>query len=250
MLLRSGFVYNPRDDRPERIEQNETTALRRLQYKLSLAPYNGNSSILIFFNQLEKIRVVKKWTDEETCAWVAVLLEGQAGLYYDALRDAVKKYYTQLKDTLIAKFNTVEVQSLKLQQLNRVVQYENESVTHYYTRVMELAEIAYGTLEYDQKLPLLLNHFRQGLRPIIKKQVILSGPEELDDALEIALRVESNLYLYKNDEYKRYNNNTNSSSGNNNFVRRFPQNRAPFISQNRGQTWYSNNRDDIMRMCQ
>ena len=228
-MLRSGFIYNPKDERPERVQQTEHTAMRRLQYKLPIAPYNGNSSILIFFNQLEKLRVVKKWDAAETCAWIAVLLEGQASLYYDSLRDAIKTDYAQLKDALIAKYNTIEVQALKLQQLNKIAQYEGESVTRYYTRMMELAEIAYGTLDYDQRQPLMLNHFRQGLLPVIKKQVVLSGPEELDTALEIALRVESNFYLYKNEGHMKYSNNYNSSS-------RFNKNRMNYTTQDKRPT--------------
>ena len=156
MKLRSGYAYdcngNEAGDRVNRV------GLSRLQKDIPILPYNGDASIIQFLNQFEKLVLAKGWDANEACAWLAVLLEGPAALHYDSLAEAVRKDYNNLKNALLAKFNTTEIQALKLQQLGRISQRNGESVAQYYTRMMSIAEIAYSNLTLPQKKPMLLNH--------------------------------------------------------------------------------------------
>ena len=94
MKLRSGYTYDYDGNNVDDYGRSNRFGLRKLQKDIPILPYNGNASIIQFFNQLEKLVLAKGWDAKEACAWLAVLLEGPAALYYDSLAEAVKKITT------------------------------------------------------------------------------------------------------------------------------------------------------------
>ena len=127
--------------------------------RLPLKPFTGRESVIHFFKRLEKTATAKAWNQATLLAWVPVLMEGPASLFYDSLAEAYKGNYDDLKGAFIERFNGPEERNKRMIQLGNIRQGLGEDVLNYYTRVVNLAMSAYNGIDAEHMRPMLLNHF-------------------------------------------------------------------------------------------
>ena len=166
------------------------------QGKALIAPFDGSGSIVDFMERFVILANAKRWDQQDKCSWLPVYLTGAAALHYKALLNAVKIDWGQLSRAMTQHFNDADARNLQITKLNKIRQTPNETVMQFSSRLRQMALTAYDGMVVAQVEPLILAHFLQGLKPEIKRHVILQAPATFDDACRIAKTVELNVGLY------------------------------------------------------
>ena len=207
MQLRSGNMYFP--PKPVYNTQPPPQYLRDIpppevaypidvgQSRLPIAAYDGTGSIVDFIERFELLADAKEWDADAMVRWFPLFLSSTAALFYRGLRAQVKRDWPQLKQALTDEFNNNDARNLQITKLNKIRQGASESVVQFASRIQQMAASAYEGMGACQVQPLLLAHFQQGLRPEIKRHVLVSAPADFADACRMAKTIENNIYLYE-----------------------------------------------------
>ena len=123
-------------------------------------------------------------------------LKGAAAIYYKGLLDGTKQDWDLLSHAFLDQYNDADARNLQITKLSKIRQTPNESVMQFGARLKQMALMAYEGMNANQVEPLLLAHYLQGLKPDIKRHVILRAPVDLAEAERTAKTVELNVGLY------------------------------------------------------
>jgi len=201
MRLRSGRLYEsvqPRAPRPyvDYAAPHERFPINVGIDKTPIAMYDGTGSILDFLDQFELLSNAKEWDPDAKCRWLPVYLSSAPAMFYKGLARAVKEDWVQLKPALVAEFNNAEAKNLFLIKLGKVRQNLGESAQQFAARIQRMSASAYEGVGAAQLGPLLLTHFQQGLRPNIKKHVLMAAPQTFEEAVKKAKTIELNQGIF------------------------------------------------------
>ena len=193
----SGFAQ-PRGARPyvDYTAPNEAFPIHVGIDKTPITVYDGTGSILDFFDQFELLSNAKEWVNADKCRWFPVYLSGAPAMFYKGLPVATKNDWHLLVAAMKAEFNNAEAKNLFLIKLGKVRQNFGESTPQFAARVQRMAASAYEGVAAAQLGPLLLTHFQQGLRPNIKRHVLMAAPQTFEEAVKKAKTIELNQGIF------------------------------------------------------
>ncbi len=148
------------------------------------------------FQVEQYLRAAGEDNDSYKVAFAAALLRGTAQAWWETIVDKNKKMgkdesectWTQFKDGLTKSFRTINHSDRARDQLVRLVQ--RTSVSEYANRFSALV-FDIEDLQESEKI----DRFFRGLKPAIRKELVLKGkPQTFDDLLKEAERVDSILF--------------------------------------------------------
>ena len=148
-----------------------------------------------WIKNFDRIARANFWTDERKCVTIPAFLRDQAADLYESLDDDIKDDYRSVCDALRERFIPKELQSLYYSNLFGCRQTESQTVDDYAANISKLATRAYMDMPRRQKETLTKEHFVQGLKPEIKRYVLLSNPQTFEEAFRHAKREECNNFL-------------------------------------------------------
>ena len=120
-------------------------------------------------------------------------LRERAAEFYDELSGDCD--LDELKTALIKQFSPSEARRLYYSDLYERRQRQNESAADFGRDVQQLVRRAYSGMPVEHQNTLMREHFVNGLRPEIKRIVLIADPETFNKALQIARREEINEQL-------------------------------------------------------
>lgn len=193
----------PKKKRQEPVEEiivNEVTPEPKSSTLVRPVPFYGklDEDVDSWIKDFDRIARANFWSDGRKCVTIPAFLRDQAADYYESLDDDLKDDYRSVCDSLRERFIPKELQSLYYSNLFGYRQAEIQTVDDYAANITKLATRAYMDMPRRQKETLTKEHFIQGLRPEIKRFVLLSNPKTFEEAFRHAKREECNNSLVDN----------------------------------------------------
>lgn len=160
-----------------------------------------------WFNKFERVAMANGWQDFEKGRKLPVWLKGKALNIWCELDDNMKYDYYEVKKKLSDKLDRSS--NIKyLQEFFNKTQKVGESVDDYAMSLKKAFNKAFrGSNSVDAQRT-LLGRFRTGLVPEIQSLMCTTEPEKIDDAIDLANKVENTLEMQM---HKRSINNVQSS---------------------------------------
>eukprot|EP00794_Sanderia_malayensis_P004315 gene4315-biopygen3502 len=121
---------------------------------------------------------------------MATFLRGRAAEFYDELPDDTD--LDDLKTALIQQFMPKEARRFYYADLYGRKQGESESAADFGREIQQLVRRAHSEMPGEHQDTLMREHFLNGLRPELKRIVLISGPKSFARAVEVAKREEIN----------------------------------------------------------
>jgi hypothetical protein len=142
-----------------------------------------------FFSRLAQ---AQGWSEETKRRVLPFYLRGPADTAYEELSEADKVDFKTMIAKLTEKLQPPKLDELAATLLHNRRQGETEPVIDYANAIQKLVHEAYAdTLDQKARQTLELQHFKNGLKPIIKDKVIGHQPKTIADALQLACSYES-----------------------------------------------------------
>ena len=134
---------------------------------------------------------VEKWLKsfDRICP---ALLRDRAAEFYDELPDSQQSDWEELKNALIDHFLPKEARRFYYADLYSRKQGTTESAEDFGRVIQQLVRRAYTEMPLEHQATLMREHFVNGLRPALKRIVLISDPSDFNKAVEVAKREEIN----------------------------------------------------------
>jgi len=116
----------------------------------------------------------------------------RAAEFYDELPDSQRSDWAELKNALIDHFIPKEARRFYYADLYSRKQGATESAEDFGRVIQQLVRQAYTEMPLEHQATLMREHFVNGLRPALKRIVLISDPTDFNKALEVAKREEIN----------------------------------------------------------
>lgn len=198
---------NKKSPKKYREPENEEVIQKTLTVK-QIVPTKEIVKPILFFGNLEddidswlknfdRIAIANEWDLEKKTTILPAFLRDRAAEFFESLDDDIKENYHDLCRSLRDRFIPKELQSLYYSNLFQARQKDNQTVEDYASEINKLAIRAYSDMKRSQKDVLIKEHFIQGLKPEIKRFVMLSNPSTFEEAFRAAQREECNNNLMK-----------------------------------------------------
>ena len=159
---------------------------------IGLKIFTGETSVVDFIASFRRLKTIAEWNDATAAAHLRFYLGKIALVRYNNLKADEQNDFEASISALKKMFSNVATKLLYLAKLSQNKQGECESMSDYYCRVMNLASIAYESIDTSAREPLILCNFIQGVVSRYRKQLMIAAPKSLDDAFIIASRMETN----------------------------------------------------------
>lgn len=154
----------------------------------SITPYNGTSSGCpdVWLKGYERYTKLKRWDDETAAISFPLFLESSARSWHESLPTSITDDYTNVRELFLKEFTLSGAQMLaELDTLSARKQATDERLEDY------LLDISKTCRRLGRTTQQHLEHAIQGLRPDIKRQVLLQQPKSLEDVRRIGTLCES-----------------------------------------------------------
>jgi len=133
----------------------------------------------------EKYTAYRGSSDADKLHLLALLLRDAAGNWYDGLDENIKTDWTTLREAFNQRFEDTEVlRWRRSQELHQHVQGQTESADDYIAAIRKLTR-SVGVGELERYV------IQRGLRPELRKSVILAQPTSVDEILTAARLAEA-----------------------------------------------------------
>ncbi|CAO4383257.1 unnamed protein product [Caenorhabditis nigoni] len=120
------------------------------------------------------------------------LMTGSARLKYDGLTAEEKADFAILAQAMANKLRVNEGRDKAMNDLSQTKMRSNESIVKFAKRVENTARAAFPALKEEQRREIAINRFTRGLPSRIRSRVLeRDTPETLDEAIELAEKIES-----------------------------------------------------------
>ena len=120
-------------------------------------------------------------------------LRERAAEFYEEVPDGID--FDELKATLVNHFSPTNARRLYYADLYERKQGDTESTADFGQDVQQLVRRAYSGMPEEHKDTQVRAHFINGLRPQLKRIVLIADPQMFTKALQIAQREEINEHL-------------------------------------------------------
>ena len=164
---------------------NSGTIGKKFHSIIRLDPFNGDidSSFTFWLNKYEKFCDLNNITELERLNVFPFYLTSSALIYYNELPPQIKSNYTALKDALKERFES-DSRYIDFSILS-AKQESSETVESYLNRICKLAS--------DKNIPerVLISICLNGLKPSLRKSVLLSQPKHFSELTKLARLAET-----------------------------------------------------------
>ena len=99
--------------------------------------------------------------------------------FYKSLLDVIRNDFDQTRDAFLIEYNSPVIKSHQMARLSSIAQAQSETVTEFYTRLLDMALNAYDNIAVPIREALCLSHFVTGIRPQLSLQTRNTGPATL-----------------------------------------------------------------------
>ena len=96
-------------------------------------------------------------------SWVDLIIGRISGKHFDEVKPFISLDYCALREKLVHIFHEPNTVQSSLQELGRVAQDREETISAYMNRLRQLAVKAYPNLTHEQREPILVAAFSRGL---------------------------------------------------------------------------------------
>ena len=146
-----------------------------------------------WLRSFERTSKANNWSITRQRDVLPAFLRERAAEFYDELSSDLD--LNELKTALIRQFSPSEARRLYYSDLYERRQGQNESAADFGRDVQQLVRRAYSGMPVEHQDTLMREHFVNGLRPELKRIVLIADPETFNKALQIARREEINEQL-------------------------------------------------------
>ena len=170
-------------------------------YPTKLGTFAGTPSenwakFLARFNRLGQ---ANGWDDNKKRDVLPFYLRGAAEEAYEDISQDNRQTYAGLVDKLGERFSPAKIADLRSIELHNRVQKQDEPVSDFSAEILRLTRSAYPDLTRDHQRGLMKRFFLNGLRPELRRLVMLGNPDTFEAAEKAARAQEaSDHFLYGN----------------------------------------------------
>ena len=126
-------------------------------------------------------------------SFVGEMLQRIHPKHFDEVRPHIGLKYFEFREKLFEIFEEPDLIFTWLQQLNRIHQDREETVSTYMDRVRRLVLKAYRKSSPEEQERMLVGHFTTGLAdPTLREHLFTASPKSASDALKMATASEAN----------------------------------------------------------
>lgn len=143
----------------------------------------------------ERIGRANRWGPDRKVELLPAYLRGRAADFYEDLDQDIQEDFDRLVDRMKERFCPKELQRMYYTELFQRKQLPRENVEDYGSSILKLARRAHGGVSLDEHDRLVMEHFLQGLRPELRRYVMMADPQSFEQAFRIAKREECNEQL-------------------------------------------------------
>ena len=176
-------------DKKHKVENNS-----KISDKVYVTPskFYGDvsSDIESWLKEFDRVSVANRWDNSRKLEILPAYLRDRAADYFEDLDQEITTDYDRICEKLREKFRPKELQRAYYSDLFQRKQKENETVDDYGHAILVLARKAHNGIQRDVTDKLTMEHFIQGLRPTLKRLVLMTDPKSYEQALRIAKREE------------------------------------------------------------
>ena len=145
-----------------------------------------------WLKSFERISKANGWSQKRQCDILPAFLRDRAAEFYDELPDRQQNNLEVLKTALIEHFIPKEARRFYYADLYSRRQGQTEPSEDFGREIQQLVRRAYAEMPVEHQDTLMREHFVNGLRPTLKRIVLISDPKDFQKALEVAKREEIN----------------------------------------------------------
>ena len=146
-----------------------------------------------WLRNFERTSKANNWSVTRQPDVLPAFLQERAAEFYDELPSDLD--LNELKKALIRQFSPSKARRLYYSDLYERRQGQDESAADFGRDVQQLVWRAYSGMPVEHQDVLMREHFVNGLRPELKRIVLIADPETFNKALQIARREEINEQL-------------------------------------------------------
>ena len=140
----------------------------------------------------DRISKANGWSERRQIEILPAFLRDRAAEFYDELPDSQQSDWEELKNALIDHFLPKEARRFYYADLYARKQGTTESAEDFGRVIQQLVRRAYTEMPLEHQATLMREHFVNGLRPALKRIVLISDPSDFNKAVEVAKREEIN----------------------------------------------------------
>jgi hypothetical protein len=175
---------------------------------VSIFDGSNTSDVSEFFESIDEIGAIAKWTDVEKCAIAKIKTTGEARNFLRANPEFCRLPWLELKNRFKEEFSKVISSAQAAQQFACCYQRQDEKVRQYENR-LKLAGMAMIRLTDDNERnkermivlqEQLHTQFCVGVNKKIQRYVLSSSAKTFKEAVEVAIKEEANENLVSNKE--------------------------------------------------
>ena len=139
-----------------------------------------------------RISKANGWSERRQIEILPAFLPDRAAEFYDELPDSQQSDWEELKNALIDYFLPKGARRFYYADLYSRKQGTTESAEDFGRVIQQLVRRAYTEMPLEHQAALMREHFVNGLRPALKRIVLISDPSDFNKAVEVAKREEIN----------------------------------------------------------
>eukprot|EP00794_Sanderia_malayensis_P013535 gene13535-biopygen10802 len=143
-----------------------------------------------WLKSFERVTKANNWSPRRQRDIIPAFLREPAAEFYDELHDDTD--LDDLKTALIQQFMPKEARRFYYADLYGRKQGESESAADFGREIQQLVRRAHSEVPGEHQDTLMREHFVNGLRPELKRIVLISDPKSFTRAVEVAKREEIN----------------------------------------------------------
>ena len=145
-----------------------------------------------WLKSFERVSKANNWSKKRQCDILPAFLRDRAAEFFDELPDDSISDWEKLKETLKNHFLPKEARRFYYADLYNRRQGASESADDFGRDIQQLVRRAYAEMPVEHQDTLMREHFVNGLRPDLKRIVLISDPRTFQQAMDLAKREEIN----------------------------------------------------------
>ena len=145
-----------------------------------------------WLKSFERVSKANNWTEKRQCDILPAFLRDRAAEFYDELPPRSQDNLDRLKEDLTEHFMPKEARRFYYADLYSRKQGNTESADDFGRVIQQLVRRAYAEMPLEHQDTLMREHFVNGLRPDLKRIILITDPKTFNQAVDVAKREEIN----------------------------------------------------------
>ena len=179
--------------------QPETLAIMAEAGKNTVTPSkfygDGREDVDKWLRSFERVAKANQWKEERMAEILPAVLRDRAADFWEDLTEDQQKSYEETKKALKEHFLPPEARRMYHTDLYNRKQGDREPVEDFARAIQDLTRRAHSTMAATEQELLCREHFLHGLRPQLKRLVLVSNPQSFSEAISVAKREEYNDHI-------------------------------------------------------